>query len=120
MNHEARPRPTQMNAKPHPTFELIIVPWPGGSIDAATLRGRLEDEGCSVFEWSDPAGADYQPHQHDHDESIWIVRGVMTFTALGRDLRLGAGDRLMLPRGTVHGARAGAEGTTYLVGQYPN
>ena len=101
-------------------MELAVIAWPGGALDAATLRGRLEGEGCSVFEWSDPTGAEYQPHHHDHDESIWIVRGEMTFTAQGRDLRLGAGDRLMLPRGTVHGARAGAQGATYLVGEYPD
>ncbi|HSP98865.1 MAG TPA: cupin domain-containing protein [Candidatus Dormibacteraeota bacterium] len=102
-------------------MSLEVLAWTGAAIDAATLRARLEEEGCgSVFEWSDPAGADYQPHQHDHDESIWIVRGEMTFLAGGRDLRLGAGDRLMLPRGTVHGARAGAQGATYLVGEYPD
>ena len=101
-------------------MQLAVIQWAGGAIDASALRDRLEDEGCSVFEWSDPAGADYQPHHHDHDESIWIVRGEMTFTALGRALRLAAGDRLMLPKGTVHGARAGAQGATYLVGEYPN
>ena len=101
--------------------QLAVISWSGGAVDAAALRGRLEADGCrSVFEWSDPSGADYQPHHHDHDESIWIVRGEMTFTALGRDLRLGAGDRLMLPRGTVHGALAGAQGATYLVGEYPD
>ena len=110
-----------MNTKPRPAMSLEVLAWTGAAIDAATLRARLEEEGCgSVFEWSDPAGADYQPHQHDHDESIWIVRGEMTFLAGGRDLRLGAGDRLMLPRGTVHGARAGAQGATYLVGEYPD
>ena len=100
-------------------MELVVLPWSGGSIDAAALRTRLEEEGCSVFEWSDPADADYQPHAHDHEESIWVVRGEMTFIVGGRDLQVGAGDRLMLPGGTVHGARAGAHGATYLVGQYP-
>jgi quercetin dioxygenase-like cupin family protein len=98
---------------------LEVVRWRGGEIDGAALRGALERDGCTVFQWSDPAAAEYPPHAHDHDESIWIVRGEMTFTAQGRALRLGAGDRLMLPKGTVHGARAGAEGATYLVGQYP-
>lgn len=104
-----------------PTMSLEVLSWTAGEVDAAVLRARLAAEGCgAVFEWSDPPGADYHPHHHDHDESIWIVRGEMTFTALGRSLRLRAGDRLMLPRGTVHGARAGADGATYLVGQYPH
>jgi quercetin dioxygenase-like cupin family protein len=110
-----------MNTKPRAAISLEVHTWTGGAIDAATLRARLEREGCcSVFEWSDAAGADYQPHQHEHDESIWIVRGEMTFTALGREWRLAAGDRLMLPKGTVHLARAGAAGATYLVGEYPD
>ena len=102
-------------------MQLAVIPWPGGTVDEATLRGRLETDGCrSVFEWSDPPEAHYQPHHHDHDESIWIVAGEMTFTTPGRALRLAAGDRLMLPRGTVHGAQAGARGATYLVGEYPD
>lgn len=109
-----------MSTRPRPAMALEVIGWAGGAVDAAALRGRLESDGCRVFEWSDPAGADYQPHQHDHDESIWIVRGEMTFTAAGRTLRLAAGDRLMLPKGTVHGARAGAGGATYLVGEYPD
>ena len=109
-----------MNTKSRPAMTLEVLPWSGGAVDAGALQRELEDEGCSVFQWSDPAGADYSPHQHDHHESIWIVRGEMTFTALGRALRLGAGDRLMLPRATVHGAHAGADGATYLVGEYPD
>ena len=35
----------------------------------------------------------------------------------GRALRLEAGDRLMLPAGTVHTAHAGAAGATYLIGE---
>lgn len=109
-----------MTAARRPAMALGIVGWSGGAVDAAALRDALEREGCTVFQWSDQAGAEYQPHHHDHDESIWMVRGEMTFTALGRALRIGAGDRLMLPKRTVHGARAGAAGATYLVGEYPD
>lgn len=101
--------------------QLAVIAWPGGAVDAADLRHALERDGCgSVFEWSDPAGAEYEPHHHDHDESIWVVRGAMTFTVLDRAWHLDAGDRLMLPRGTVHAARAGTQGSTYLVGEYPD
>lgn len=109
-----------MTAVPRPEMTLAVIAWSGGAVDAATLRETLEREGCTVFQWSDPAGSEYQPHLHDHDESIWIVRGEMTFTAQGRALRVGAGERLMLPKGTVHGARAGVDGATYLVGEYPD
>ena len=48
--------------------------------------------------------------------ATWVVEGEITFGADGADLRLGAGDRLMLPAGAIH-RRAGAVGATYLIGQ---
>lgn len=96
-------------------FERIA--WGGGAVEAGDLKARLEAEGFSVWQWSDAPGASYAAHSHDHDESIWIVAGAITFGALGRALHLVAGDRLMLPKGTVHTARAGAAGATYLIGE---
>jgi quercetin dioxygenase-like cupin family protein len=83
----------------------------------ARLRSQLEREGFSVFRWSDGPAATYSPHAHDHDESIWVVAGEITFGTAGGELRLGPGDRLMLPRGSVHTATAGADGATYLIGE---
>jgi quercetin dioxygenase-like cupin family protein len=81
------------------------------------LRRHLEADGFDAFTWEDAAGADYRAHAHDHDESLWVIEGEMTFGADGKELRLGPGDRLMLPRGTIHTARAGREGARYLIGQ---
>jgi quercetin dioxygenase-like cupin family protein len=86
-------------------------------VDEARLRRELEGEGFDVWAWTDQPGADYRPHTHDHDESLWVVAGDITFAAAGREFRLGPGDRLMLPKGTVHTARAGAAGATYLIGE---
>jgi quercetin dioxygenase-like cupin family protein len=98
-------------------MRLEAIPWSGGPVEEDDLRGRLESEGFHVWSWTDSAGADYEPHTHDHDESLWIVAGDITFGADGRRLRLGPGDRLMLPAGTVHTAHAGASGATYLIGE---
>jgi quercetin dioxygenase-like cupin family protein len=81
------------------------------------LKKRLESEGFSVFRWRDDAGADYQAHAHDHDESLWVIQGEITFGVGAETHRLGPGDRLMLPRGTVHTAFTGANGCRYLIGQ---
>jgi quercetin dioxygenase-like cupin family protein len=86
-------------------------------VDPAELRGRLEVEGFSVWSWTDAPGATYTPHTHDQDESLWVIAGEITFGAGGQEIRLGPGDRLMLPRGTVHSAQVGATGATYLVGE---
>ncbi len=99
-------------------MRLALVPWSDSApaTDAA-LRADLAAAGLDVFAWSDSAGATYTPHKHDHDETIVLVAGDMTFVIGGRDYTLGCpGDRLLLPAGTVHAARAGRAGATYLIG----
>jgi quercetin dioxygenase-like cupin family protein len=97
---------------------LERIPWsrPDAPVEDE-LRHQLEREGFSVFRWHDAAGATYSAHAHDHDESLWAIDGDITFGAGGLELRLGPGDRLMLPRGTVHTAIAGPRGATYLIGE---
>jgi quercetin dioxygenase-like cupin family protein len=99
-------------------MELRQIPWsdarePGEN----ALRRRLEAEGYEVHSWHDPADRVYGDHHHEHDESLWLVRGSMLFQIDGRDYALGPGDRLELPAGTLHRARAGPDGATYLIGQ---
>jgi len=98
--------------------KLERIPWtdPAAPTEAA-LRMRLEADGFETFSWRDPPGADYTAHSHDHDESLWVVEGEITFGVGGAEYRLGPGDRLMLPGGTVHTARAGARGALYLIGE---
>ena len=99
-------------------MRLERIPWEGpGAPSEAILRGRLEAEGFGVFSWRDEAGAAYAAHSHDHDESLWVVDGEITFGVGGAELRLGPGDRLMLPHGTVHTALAGPRGASYLIGE---
>ena len=98
-------------------MRLALIPWPGSAppTDAA-LRADLADAGLDVFSWSDGPDATYTPHRHDHDETIVLVAGEMTFTIDGRDYTLGRpGDRLLLPAGAVQAARAGAAGATYVI-----
>jgi quercetin dioxygenase-like cupin family protein len=99
-------------------MRLEAIPWNGnGLVHVDALQQQLEQEGFNVFRWRDEAGVSYEPHSHEHDESLWVIDGELVFSSGGRDLRLRAGDRLMLPRGTVHAARAGATGVTYLIGE---
>ena len=99
-------------------MRLERIPWSSADTPTeATLTDRLAADGFESFTWSDPPGADYTAHAHDHDESLWVIEGEITFGADGKDLRLGPGDRLMLPKGTVHTARAGSQGARYLIGE---
>ncbi|MFQ5666566.1 MAG: cupin domain-containing protein [Candidatus Binatia bacterium] len=99
-------------------MRLELVPWNGAAVPhEEALRQQLAEEGFDVFRWRDESGANYQPHSHDHDEILWVIEGEMTFGAGGTEFRLRPGDRLLLPKGTVHTARAGADGVTYLIGE---
>jgi quercetin dioxygenase-like cupin family protein len=97
---------------------LEVLRWRGPGAPAADdLHARLAADGFAPFVWTDPPGAHYEPHRHDHDESLWVIDGEITFGVEGRRYPLRAGDRLMLPAGTVHTADAGPAGATYLIGE---
>lgn len=99
-------------------MKLEHIPWRGSEDPGEmTLRRQLEGEGFDVHRWRDPADRAYAPHAHAHDESLWVVRGRIVLRMAGEEFSLGPGDRLMLPRGTLHEALAGPEGAEYLIGE---
>ena len=75
--------------------EHRVEKWTGSSVpSAAELKRMMEDEGFSVFQWSDPPGATYSPHVHSDDQSHWIVSGTLELDVTGHGtVRLEAGDR---------------------------
>jgi quercetin dioxygenase-like cupin family protein len=97
-------------------LERIVWPEPEPPAEA-TLHARLARDGFDAFAWTDPPRATYTAHHHDHDECLWVVTGEITFGTAEGAFGLRAGDRLMLPAGTVHTAEAGPDGATYLIGQ---
>ena len=71
----------------------------------------FEAEGCSApREWSNAPLDRYAPHDHAYHKVLFCLDGSIVFHLEGRDLELGAGDRLDLPPGTVHGATVGPDG----------
>lgn len=85
---------------------------------AEELKHWLETEGFSVKVWEDPPGTTYQPHSHGHDESIWVLTGEIKFIVADQSYPLKPGDRLFLPRNTLHAAKVPAGGAVhYLIGQ---
>jgi len=87
-----------------------------GSPDERVLTRRLEAEGYDVFRWSDPPGMRYSAHAHGEDQSHWILRGALALEVGGTEYVLQAGDRDVLPAGTVHAARVvGEENVVYLI-----
>ena len=82
------------------------------------LWQRMVAEGLSPYCWSNGPHDVYAEHTHGYDKVIYVVRGSITFglPEIGRRLTVNAGDRLDLPKGTLHNAVVGQQGVVCLEG----
>ena len=87
----------------------------------AELRARLADEGLDAHAWGNAPFDHYGEHRHPYDKVLVAAAGSITFhlPELGQDVVLDAGDRLELPKGTLHGADVSATGVTCLEAHLP-
>ena len=69
-------------------------------VDAADSGGSV-----TVFECTIPADAKVPaPHSHDaFEETIYGLEGTSVWTVDGREVEIGPGDVVCIPRGAVHG-----------------
>jgi quercetin dioxygenase-like cupin family protein len=83
------------------------------------LMARLRDEATGCYSWSNGPGDRYAPHSHSYEKVLYCVDGSITFVleAAGRNLQLKAGDRMVLPAGTIHSAIVGPSGCTCIEGK---
>ena len=80
---------------------------------------RLKTEATGCYSWSNGPGDRYAPHSHGYEKVLYCVEGSIRFVLEdeGRTLELKAGDRMVLPPGTVHAAVVGAHGCTCIEGR---
>lgn len=79
-----------------------------GGLELKFLRDKRDTGGSlDMFEMTcPPEGRMPEPHYHrDWDETVYGLEGVTTFTVDGRELALGPGDTVFIPRGAVHAFR---------------
>ena len=78
----------------------------------------MTDEGLSPYAWSNSPFDVYAAHTHGYDKVIYVVSGSITFglPEHEQNLTLFPGDRLDLPKGTVHDALVGKDGVVCLEG----
>jgi len=86
--------------------------------DELMARLRAEADGC--YAWSNGPGDRYAEHTHPYEKVLYCVAGSITFTLPDRELRLGPGDRMVLPAGTEHGAIVGPNGCSCIEGRGGN
>lgn len=75
-----------------------------GSFSEAALRRAIEAQGYRVARYVYPLGTRFEDHAHDVDKIDAVVSGRFRMTMGGKSVVLEAGDRLAVPRGTVHSA----------------
>jgi mannose-6-phosphate isomerase-like protein (cupin superfamily) len=96
-----------------------VTPWPDEESPSRNELWRLmTDEGLSPYAWSNGPHDIYAAHTHNYDKVIYVVSGSITFglPKLERNVTLFPGDRLDLPKGTVHDALVGRDGVVCLEG----
>lgn len=87
-------------------------------MDEEQAKKQLENEGFkNVCVHSDGPNAHYPDHAHPVLTTHVILEGEMTLTQQGNTVTYKKGDRVDVPASTVHSARIGPEGCTYLVGE---
>jgi len=80
---------------------------------------RLRSEATGCYSWSNGPGDRYAAHSHAYEKVLYCVDGSITFVLEpgGRRIELSAGNRMVLPAGTVHGAVVGPSGCTCIEGR---
>lgn len=91
------------------------------TLDEASLRERLRDEGLAPSTWGNGPHDRYGAHDHGYDKVVVVAAGSIRFglpdRREGHDLAVG--DRLELPAGTIHDAHVGSAGVTCLEAHLP-
>lgn len=84
------------------------------------LMTRLRGEATGCYSWSNGPGDRYAPHSHSYEKVLYCADGSITFVLEaenGKRIELSAGDRMVLPAGTVHSAVVGPAGCTCIEGK---
>ncbi len=79
----------------------------------------LRKEARSCYSWSNGPHDRYAAHSHPYEKVLYCVDGSITFVLEqeGKRVELSAGDRMVLPAGTVHSAVVGPAGCTCIEGK---
>jgi quercetin dioxygenase-like cupin family protein len=76
----------------------------GGMAIRFLVDGAESDGSVAIFEFEVPVGARVAAaHSHDaYEETIYGLKGVLTWTVEGTRVEVGPGEALLIPRGVVH------------------
>jgi quercetin dioxygenase-like cupin family protein len=69
------------------------------------ITGEDSSGTVAVFEGTVPGGQRLAAPEHSHDhyeETVYVISGVLTFTVDGKEIDVGPGQALCIPRGAIH------------------
>ena len=69
----------------------------------------------SLTQVSAPRDVGAPPHDHDFDESYYVLSGSLWLTVAGKEVVLGAGEFIHIPGGTVHGFKGTSDAPTQIL-----
>jgi mannose-6-phosphate isomerase-like protein (cupin superfamily) len=78
-------------------------------------RADVQRDGFYPVEYEHPNAETFETHCHPIEETVYLLRGSMTFTVAGKSYPLRIGDKLRLPALTPHSVVV-ADNTMYLMG----
>ncbi len=86
---------------------IEVEPWDetrDGPLTEGRLRAKIEARGYRVTRYIYPPGTYFPPHTHEVDKMDAVLSGRFRLTVQGREVVLGPGDLLPVPRGVLHEA----------------
>lgn len=82
------------------------------------IRETLESEGFNnIYEWTDEPDINYPPHKHKGKVSFYITKGEILMNLEGKEILIKEGERMDVPVGTLHSAKVGPDGCSFIVGE---
>jgi quercetin dioxygenase-like cupin family protein len=79
------------------------------------VQADVERDGFRLEKYEVPEARPFKRHNHAVDETVYVLRGSMTFTVNGTSYTLNIGDKLHLPAGTFHSVFV-EDNTEYVAG----
>lgn len=94
-------------------MELAITHWQNPEPPAErALQEKIRAEHLRGYTWSNGPFDEYSAHTHSFDKILYVLSGSITWILpqTQQEIETRPGDRIDLPRNTVHAAKVGAQG----------
>lgn len=90
---------------------MQISPWPHKApATEESVKQDIRTSGLDAMRWEGDPHKVYLSHHHTLTKTLWCAVGDIVFCVDGQNVRLVAGDKMIVPAGTMHSAQAGPAG----------